>query len=139
MAVDGADLLNQDPSRITRDLRLGSEGRRSSAARGRRHDYSRPWQKFVSLDDNAEAVAVLLLPSASGKAEPEDVTSAHEEFPSVGFVFILQIDPDPATFPQSVYFAPSSISDAAVRRFAADYYPDGHYCSQAGFTARACG
>jgi hypothetical protein len=56
-----------------------------------------------------------------------------------GFLFVRQIAPDAVTFPESVYFAASTVDDTLVRAWSGAYYPFGTYCSLPMFERTRCG
>lgn len=79
--IDSADLFDKEASRILLHFDLGPKRRRSSAARCRGDEDDRSRKEFVSLNDDAEAVAVLLVTDAFGKLESVDVTPEHAATP----------------------------------------------------------
>lgn len=79
--VDGADLLHQHARAIPVQVDLGSERRRASALRRRRHEHNRAGEEFVGLDDDTEASPPLLVAPAFWHAKLVDVTSEHATAP----------------------------------------------------------
>jgi hypothetical protein len=74
-------LFDEDPGGLALDVNFGTERSRTCAAGSWRHQNHRTRQEFVGLDDNAEAVAVLLVADAFGDPEPMDVTPEHAATP----------------------------------------------------------
>jgi len=81
LGVDGADLFDEDAGPLPGDVDLGPERRRPGAAGGGGHDHHRARQELVGLDDDCEALAVLLVADAFREAEAVHVTPQHEALP----------------------------------------------------------
>lgn len=81
--VNSAELLDQDACPLAPNLDLGTEGSRQGARRSRRDDHSREAEELFRLDNNAEALARLLMaPHAAGRSEAKDLTPLHAGRPS---------------------------------------------------------
>lgn len=81
LGVDGADLLDEDAGPLAGDVDLGPKRRRPGAAGGGGNDHRRARQELVGLDDDSEALVVLLVADALREAEAADVTPEHEALP----------------------------------------------------------
>src|SRR5438093_5612518 len=64
LGVDGADLFDEDAGPLAGDVDLGPKRRRPGAAGSGGHDHHRARQELVGLDDDCEALAVLLVADA---------------------------------------------------------------------------
>jgi hypothetical protein len=80
--VHGAELLDQDPGRLSVYLGCGPEGSSASAPRRWRHHDNRSRKELVGLHDHGVAVAVLLMADPLRESEAVDVTPEHEALPS---------------------------------------------------------
>ncbi len=67
--IDSPELLDQDPSELTVDFYLGSEGGRMGASRGWRDDHRGQAEQFIGLKDHSVTVPRLFVSSgSSGRA-----------------------------------------------------------------------
>ncbi len=75
--VDCANLLDQNPGRLTQQFNLRAERRGPGAQRRRRNQDYGARQQFVSLHDHSVAPTALLMADAPWRAELVDVTPQH--------------------------------------------------------------
>ncbi len=79
--IDGSDMLDEDPCRLAPNHDLRTERRWTCAARCRRDEHRRSWQELLSLYDDAEPCAALLVSVLLRDLESVHVTPMHEETP----------------------------------------------------------
>ena len=91
--VDGRHLLDKNSGRLSAYLDLGTVGGRTSAQRGRRHQHDQTRQKFVRLNQDAVAIAPLLMPGSFRDQEPVHVTAEHAASPSFRPRRAFPVDP----------------------------------------------
>jgi hypothetical protein len=76
-----AELFDEDPCGISGYLDLRPKRGRPRAARGGSYQHDRTREQLVGLDDDAKAIAVLLVTDALGELESVDVTPEHVATP----------------------------------------------------------